>query len=425
MPPATKTPSSGSGNPGTALEVRIARLWFWEGYYSRRGVDLQQYYGEPLAVTDIDLLAYDFGPRLARTKFIGEAKSGTGKNAPKPLDRVIWLRGLRELVNANAAELVTAVKPSMKVRRLASSLGVTAQSLEDIERREQEARIREVEAVGPHGVNALGHEERARKVCKADPELERAYWFLRAGVWFVDPFMATKQLVTVFRQLSKRWTPDVEDEDMFALRWLMSEALSVFGLNLATLVGMALPHSRQSFGTLFEERLSEGALPVHQMRALSEKIDDYIMGVLSAAKVSVPIRVDAMGAFQPQLPDFGPPLLELIDRMTAAPAQVRLFCRQLDVVAYEHLVQQREISPRASTRLGLSRPDAGILFRYLAAFLRSQTNTPQAVEQALHLTSNSERTNPVRSGVLPEPPPVSDASGQQSLLDGPEGSPES
>jgi hypothetical protein len=415
VPPATKTPSSARGNPGKVLEARVARLWFWEGYYSRSGVDLQQYYGEPLAVTDIDLLAYDFGPRLGRTKYIGEAKSGTGKNAPKPLDRVIWLRGLRELVNANGAELVTAVKPSIKVRRLASSLGVTAQSLEDIERREQEVRIAEVEAVGPHGTDALEHGERARKICKSDPELERAYWFLRSGVWFVDPFIATKQLVTVFRQLSKRWTPGIDDDEMFALRWLMAEAISAFGLGLVTLVGLALPHSRQSFGDLFEERLSEGALPVHQMRALSEKVDEYIAGILSVARVPASIQVDAMGAFQPQVPDFGAPLLELISRMTAAPAHVRVFCRQLDVVAYERLVQQREVPAHAAVRLGLTRPDSAILFRYLAAFLRSQANAPEAVERALHFSS-IDRGQSTRQPTAIESRPVEDLSGQQSLL---------
>ena len=96
MPPA-KTASSDVLTKGDELEARVAQLWFWEGYFTRRGVDLRrQFYPEPLVVTDLDLLAYDFSPMLRRTKTIGEVKTGTGKNAPKPLDRIVWLRGLRE-----------------------------------------------------------------------------------------------------------------------------------------------------------------------------------------------------------------------------------------------------------------------------------------------------------------------------------------
>ncbi|MFV1992163.1 MAG: DNA-binding response regulator, partial [Acidimicrobiales bacterium] len=70
----------------------MAQLWFWEGHYARRGIDLRRHYHpEPLIVTDLDLLAYDFSSMLRRSKTIGEVKSGKSKNAPKPLDRIIWL----------------------------------------------------------------------------------------------------------------------------------------------------------------------------------------------------------------------------------------------------------------------------------------------------------------------------------------------
>ena len=95
-------------NKGDDMEMRVARLWFWEGYFSRNGINLKRYYHpEPLLVTDLDLLACDFGPSLQMIRTIGEVKTGVGKSAPKPLDRIIWLRGLKELVGVDNAQLVS------------------------------------------------------------------------------------------------------------------------------------------------------------------------------------------------------------------------------------------------------------------------------------------------------------------------------
>jgi len=41
LPPA-KTESSEKLTKGDEMEARVAQLWFWEGYYARRGVDLRR-----------------------------------------------------------------------------------------------------------------------------------------------------------------------------------------------------------------------------------------------------------------------------------------------------------------------------------------------------------------------------------------------
>ena len=155
MPPA-KTSYSEQLNKGDEMEMRVARLWFWEGYFSRSGINLKRYYHpEPLLVTDIDLFAYDFGPSLQVNRTIGEVKTGTGRSAPKPLDRIIWLRGLKQLVGADHAELVSSNAPSSRARGLARSIGVSAQSQADIERREKLADVASVAEAGSHGARAF------------------------------------------------------------------------------------------------------------------------------------------------------------------------------------------------------------------------------------------------------------------------------
>ena len=142
---------------GTLAEARLAQLWYWEGFYARRGVDLQRHFkSEPISITDLDLLAFDFNPQLRRTKYIGEVKTGAGKTAASPLDRILWLRGLKEVVSADFAELTTRRTPSAEVRSVADSLGMRAQSLADLERREQEV-VGSLSNLGAHGKIGLDH----------------------------------------------------------------------------------------------------------------------------------------------------------------------------------------------------------------------------------------------------------------------------
>jgi hypothetical protein len=82
VPPAAKTPGL---DPAIAAEVRVAQAWFWDGYYVRRGIDLQHRFGSDVStVTDLDVLGILFDPTLVAHKSIGEVKSGTSFVATWP-----------------------------------------------------------------------------------------------------------------------------------------------------------------------------------------------------------------------------------------------------------------------------------------------------------------------------------------------------
>ncbi len=365
-------------------EARVAQLWFWEGYYARRGVNLQRHFDpEPLLVTDLDLLAFSFTPNLARGKHIGEVKTGVGKSAPKPLDRIIWLRGLRELVGAEDAELTSAIRPSPRARQLARDLRVTAQSLDDLRRREEVASVHEVANTGAHGVQSLEVLKQVHKQCSTDIQLERAFWFLRSEVWFLDPLSACKRTIGLLRRLAARWTPQIDDEDARALRWLLAEAVSVFGVNVVPVAGLALSLDREQLTSYVGERLSEGAVPAHQMRRLARDIDKYFAGVLTAAGAPAHIKADALGAFHPQPPDYTEPFIELVVRLGTVPLSTLQLPRQLDLLVHERVVHRRHVPGVAADRLMLARDGSGRVLRQLAAFLRNQAGLPDVVDKAL------------------------------------------
>src|ERR1035437_2562801 len=129
--------------PGDEIEIRVAQAWFWEGNFARRGISLKHHYQtDSLEVTDLDLLAIELTSTLEPHKYIGESKSGKATSAAKPLDRIIWLRGLMDLLgDISGAELTTVKRPPNPIVDLAAPLSVIFQSVEDLERRELRLRM--------------------------------------------------------------------------------------------------------------------------------------------------------------------------------------------------------------------------------------------------------------------------------------------
>ena len=366
------------------MEMRAARLWFWEGYFSRSGINLKRHYHpEALLVTDLDLLAYDFGPSLQVRRTIGEVKSGTGRSAPKPLDRIVWLRGLKELVGVDHAELISSNAPSPRARILARSIGVSAQSQADLERREELADIAGVEDAGSHGTRAFLERSWVHKHCTSNQELERAFWFLRSEVWFYDDITACKRLIGLYRQLGGMWTPEIEDEDSRALRWLLAETVSVFTLNAVAAASEVIRSAPDLLAAEVGDRLSAGLAPADVMRRIALDVDKFVGGVLAAVKAPASLTTEAMGAMHPVPPAWTEQFLELLSRIAVVHEEARRLPRQADLLAYERIVWRREVKPLPYGRLALSDSETGRLVRLVAAFLRNQAASIDVVDRAL------------------------------------------
>lgn len=388
--PRAKTRSSKPLSKGNEMEMRVARLWFWEGYFSRCGINLKHHYHpEPLVVTDLDLLAYDFGPCLQTRRTISEVKTGRGRSAPKTLDRIIWLRGLKEIVGVDHAELVSSINPSPRARDLARSIGVSAQSLADIEHREQLADIPGVEDTGSHGTKAYLERKWVRKHCSCNQDLGRAFWFLRSEVWFHDDITACKRLIGLFKQLAAMWIPEVKDDDSRALRWLLAETVSVFTLNVVAVAAEAIRAAPDLLAAELGDRLSAGLAPADVMRRIAADVDKYIGGVLTAAKAPAVLVADAMGAMQPEPPQWTEQFIDLVSRIAAEREKARLLPRQADLLVHERVVRKRHVGRVPYDRAALADPETGRLIRLVAAFLRSQSAHVEVIDRAL--------TSPIRA----------------------------
>lgn len=380
MRPDETTPGLSSG---VKAEVRVAQAWFWDGYYVRRGIDLQHRFGTEIStVTDLDILGFAFDPSLRARKAIGEVKTGKSSATPKPLDRALWLRGLRELVGAEAGEITTAFKTSTAVRDACRSLGVSVQHLDDLAVREARLDIALLEDCGSQGETIAKHVDEVRRTVKNDVPRERAYWFLASEVWFLEPFDALKRTLGLVREMSKTWPPEANVAATRAARWFLAEAISIATLNLAVIAGWSNTMDRATFLETARARLASGDIPYHSMSKLADRIDEYVGRLLARVDAPPELRATAMGAFQPTAPEYAQPLLELIERLAADAQTTAKIARQIDTVLFERLVRRRQLSGHLTSRLRLDAAGESQI-RLIAAFLRGQVGIPAAVDNAL------------------------------------------
>lgn len=404
---------------GSAVEARVAQVWFWEGYFVRSGVDLQNEYGaELIQVTDHDLVATSFSPNLERRRVIGESKSGTGKSAPKPLDRIVWLAGLQKLAVADAAELTIAAVASTRVRELGRHLNVSVQSLSDLEAREAALGMEMLTDSGSQGVSGVTMRQAAQRAAADDSELNAAFRFLTSKVWHIDSFSAAKQLIGLISRLSKRYTPGIQDDDLVALTWLLSESVALFALSLTAMAGEISPMSPPAWVAFVRDRLADGVVPASKMRQLSPGIDKYIAGVLRTVRAPNSVVAQTVGAFEPSPPDYADSLAELALRLKRSGAG-QDFARQVDYVVFERMARNRQARSDRASRLGVT---SAAPFGALSAFLRQFAQLPESFHIALTTPLGEQpvtRTKPAEVKVAAPATAITDtaASAGEALFD--------
>jgi hypothetical protein len=208
------------------------------------------------------------------------------------------------------------------------------------------------------------------------------------------------------RLLASRWTPDARDDHEFAVRWLLCEATVVATLNLVGIAGFAVRREGKAFEEFVDERLAEGSIPTHQMRAMSRSFDRYLAGVLGELKVPQSAIVQSLGAFEPKPPDYAPAVVELARRLATGSTHTRHLPRWADLVCFERVVREQEPSRAVIGRLGFADlPKVAHAGRLVASFLKHQASLPEPFVAAIGAEPRSDEVGgrPGGESVPPQP----------------------
>lgn len=88
---------------GVALEARVQRLFMCQGALAERGLLLRPAKAAANLVTDVDVVAHDYSINFHHTRIYAECKGGRNIST---LDRVVWVRGMMNLLGAERGYLV-------------------------------------------------------------------------------------------------------------------------------------------------------------------------------------------------------------------------------------------------------------------------------------------------------------------------------
>lgn len=379
---------------GKDLECRVARLLNREGAFVRKRVDITRWLAAWVQITDIDVLRYEFGPDLSVRRTVVECKSGEAKSAPKEVDRLFWLHGVRTLVGAETALLVVDKQPTERIRWVADTLKVDVQGIDDVTRREGTIGIATNADWGAHDPEYVRTEERIFRSVKDDRELKPAIWFFRSEFWFLDPTVALKRTLVLIESLSKRLINGLPHDEAESLRWLIADGTVCFILAATQLAGMAVKLPLTDFRTLMTERMSGGLAPAAQLKQLSDAVDRYMLGIFKQAGIPPHISIETLGAFSPTPPPYLEPLLEVLERFGERPFAARNAALALDVLIGHRIKGGRPDWPDLGAFQVLD-PDTTLsLVRTALAFLSGNFGLPTFVSDAVP-GRNSTRKNGV------------------------------
>jgi hypothetical protein len=201
--------------------------------------------------TDIDVLAVHYSPLTGLTQIAADCKTGRTRVA----ERLFWLRGVMELIDARSGYLVRDEPLSASTRQLALRLGITA-----LDRADRAALLDEVTAddqlKGFEDIFEPSAYERWEALLQRVPrELDRLMRYRDTGYWFAPKHRNLTYLPSVVsgaRELlsgSPLWSmPLISD-----LAWLYLLA-ALRGLEDMTRLQLANPTSGLAFLVVGDER---------------------------------------------------------------------------------------------------------------------------------------------------------------------------
>lgn len=122
---------------GPGLEARVQRLFLAQGILAERNLKIIVDRSREKTATDIDVLISEYGSGFHLTRRHAECKGGVKTH---PLDRILWMRGVRELLGADSSYFI-ADEDDPEVAFFARRLEIDLWTLRHLEQMEGALKI--------------------------------------------------------------------------------------------------------------------------------------------------------------------------------------------------------------------------------------------------------------------------------------------
>lgn len=318
-------PKKGSIETGVALEARIQRLFMCQGAFADRGLLLRPAKAAANLVTDVDVIAHDYSLNFHHTKIYAECKGG--KNV-STLDRVVWVRGMMTVVDAEMGYLVLD-RCSPESLSFASAQGVEVLQSAGLKALEDALHIGV--SFWPGRANYIVYQQVEKdllqeadgKATSLQSWLKQALEIWREASALFFSYARLNSLIAKLEQLAGVLRIETISEKTavlyrFAVGALLVRLSQYLLFAAADTLGMTKTE-REQFIT---DRLTAGTLDVQQTRRVMQSALNLAKAKLEQHGVNAPPNWDAEHLLVP--PSYSRAFTEVVDRVVADAHRARL-----------------------------------------------------------------------------------------------------
>lgn len=375
-------------NQGALFEYQLQRLFFHEGYLTRKGIDLYPDVAAGKNVTDVDVLALAFGPSLQPILLIGECK--TGASHQEEMDRLLWLRGMVHFLEANTG-FFAKTELSPQIKAFARHLDLLALDASRIAQREKVLNIAD-RWIGSHNPDFMEeHRRQLGALTKRHPEVHRLAKFLQASFWWQDNFERLKKICSALSKIGELYDRARKPEHKFVMRGLHYEAIILLTVSLLYAAHQAVELSDQEFQSLIYRHLASGIGTPEEFKHLAGIVQDFVREAVRTETGRYPRKT--IPSLQLKPPHYTDAIVSLIERLLTQSGVVRELVRFQDILFYEYLYRSQ---PVEWTSLSTVFPGSTEMLlkqtQNIMQFARRQLKAPSSVtEEVLALTYYPEQ----------------------------------
>ncbi len=366
---------------GTPLEARLQRLFMCQGAFAERGLLVRAMKGDSKLVTDIDVVAHDYSINFHHLRIYAECKGGRNRT---PLDRSVWVRGIKEAISADFAYLVLE-RCDPSTIHFARSLGVEILQLSSLTTLETALKIGRDFWPGRSNLYAYSKvDDLLKKTINRNTRSGLPEWLSRASeIWRDASALSFSygRMNTLLRALHDcarlvHDTSSTEEESVvnYAVAALLVR-LCQYVLFCASDT-LAMTHTaRESY---IAERFTVGNFDLEQSRSLIESATKMAHAYLRSQGQTPPEswKVDHLLA----APAYSRPFTEVVDRCIAVADQLRLLPLAMELRLFGFGGDERD-SGRLISRVQPSLELTGLVI----AFARQSLDLPESfVRGPLH-----------------------------------------
>lgn len=376
---ATGPSKKGIFKLGEENEYRIARLFVWMGYFVRRGREIYTE-GRLDQATDLDVLALRYRAPFSREVITIESKPG----GEGPLDRVFWLSGVRQFVNADRALLY---RPSTKwnIRDFAKKAGVEILDPNRLAALENRYVFEPKNWLGLCDWQFLKERlDSWNKVFSTQPKYKELYQTLVTEIRYDEPFALIAFWIHHLRGLTRDLVRETGSAQEL-VKYLIADAVGQLAVFFLRVVQSAADLPQLDRKGMVSKKLVYG----EQEPRLADRVFENSYQIAKAAireKLGTDIEIDRSLFIVPK-PDYVDEVVELIEELTAETGISTDLPQIIDIIMSEWFLKGNKEERRVLKRIF---PGEGLAQRTIAAQgllrrLRKLEALPKDIDELLVL----------------------------------------